>query len=313
MNVMVVCPGLRYYFFNDVKDKNSEVFVLEEPFVSEKNIFFKCTERLSKKLGFWRLYKKFINNWKKIVTQCSDVIIFDSAFSISLVKSLMFFNPNISIHVYLWNPVFLTPNILKKLKKVNSLIKIYSFDKNDCKRYNFSFSPMIYFFQREYLNFPLDNNFEYDIVFIGYIKNRGSYLSNLYNLLSEYRLNLFFYVVNNTHTKEKTPFVLQDKCVDYNSYKNYIQKTKAILDITQEGQIGLTIRTLESVYYGKKLITNNFDIKNYDFYNSNNIFVLGVDDINNLKEFIDTPYVQISWDIVKQYNFYDWAIGFKTR
>ena len=61
----------------------------------------------------------------------------------------------------------------------------------------------------------------------------------------------------------------------------------------------------------KKLITNNKDIINYDFYNSNNIFVLGEDNLDNIKEFIEKEYVEIDEKIINYYDFYEWLKRFE--
>ena len=47
--------------------------------------------------------------------------------------------------------------------------------------------------------------------------------------------------------------------------------SRCILDAPQAGQVGLTIRTIECLGAKRKLVTTNSDIKNYDFYNENNI------------------------------------------
>lgn len=312
MKVAVVCPGLKHYYFESVKDTDADVVVLEEPFVSENNIILKTIERFLKKTGSWRLYKRSIIEWKKYCAECSDVIIFDQAFSVSLVKALHDIKSNLRIHIYLWNPIFMDQTILKALNQVKDLVDIYSFDKNDCARYGFIFSPMVYDLQSKTNMSQDDKEPYYDVVFVGYIKNRGDYLSSIYRTLCKQGLNLYFYVLNNIDTKDEMPFVLHSKYLDYASYQNYVRNTKAILDITQEGQVGLTIRTLETIAYGKKLITNNTDIINYDFYDRNNIFVLGVDSIDGIKEFLYSPYTEIGWDVLKRYNFCDWAKSFRA-
>ena len=86
--------------------------------------------------------------------------------------------------------------------------------------------------------------------------------------------------------------------------------SKAVLDIVQEGQIGLTIRTMETLCLHKKLITNNKDIVNYDFYNKNNIFIIGVDSFDDLKLFINTRVGKVDKKILSKYNFVDWVNSF---
>ena len=72
-----------------------------------------------------------------------------------------------------------------------------------------------------------------------------------------------------------------------------LSQSNCILDYNQEGQVGLTLRPMEALFLEKKLITNNKDIKNYDFYNPSNIFILGENNIEDIKEFINKPYEKV--------------------
>ena len=67
---------------------------------------------------------------------------------------------------------------------------------------------------------------------------------------------------------------------------------------------------MEALFLERKLITNNTDIKNYDFYNHDNIFILGEDNINEIKEFINKPYKKIDQDIIDYYDFDQWLNRF---
>ena len=71
------------------------------------------------------------------------------------------------------------------------------------------------------------------------------------------------------------------------------ESAKCILDSAQAGQSGLTIRVFETLGAKKMLITTNKDIVNYDFYHPNNIFILGKDIMDELRSFLDAPYVEV--------------------
>ena len=78
----------------------------------------------------------------------------------------------------------------------------------------------------------------------------------------------------------------------------------------KNGQEGLTLRVLEALFYSKKLITNNKNIKKYDFYNPNNIFIWGVDDEKNLLNFINSDYITIEENILNRYSYDSWINRF---
>jgi len=54
------------------------------------------------------------------------------------------------------------------------------------------------------------------------------------------------------------------------------------------------------------LITNYKEIKQYDFYNPNNIFILGVDDIERFKVFMSTKFEDVPKEYVNKYTFRGW-------
>ena len=72
-----------------------------------------------------------------------------------------------------------------------------------------------------------------------------------------------------------------------------VAKSKAVLQLEAGCQKGLTLRVKESLIYRVKLISDNADLIQCDFYHPNNIFILGRDDITKIKDFIDSPYVDV--------------------
>lgn len=305
MKKFVLVPGKKYYFFNDIHD--DDIYIEEEPFVASKNKVISAFQRILKKIGLWRIYSLFLTDWKLKLKECDECIIFDQAFSASIVNIIKTFNPKVGIHIYLWNPTFKDVSILDKLKKVSNFAYIYSFDKNDCRKYGFTFSPMVYDF-KAFKEEEMD--FKYDVIFVGYLKSRVKMLTELYNHLCVVNARSFFYVLDNVNTTEIVPFELKKEYLSYERYRKTMLSSKAVLDIVQDGQIGLTIRTMETICFEKKLITNNKDIVNYDFYDSNNIFVIGIDSLDELGAFINTPFKKISEEVIRKYNFVDWVKSF---
>lgn len=80
-----------------------------------------------------------------------------------------------------------------------------------------------------------------------------------------------------------------------------------MIDIAHPNQKGLSMRPFEALGLKRKLITNNTDIKNYDFYNENNIFV--VNDFNNIEipdSFLNNPYEELPDKIYEKYYIKNW-------
>ena len=90
-----------------------------------------------------------------------------------------------------------------------------------------------------------------------------------------------------------------------------ISQTKALLDYNAYNQKGLSLRVMESLFFEKKLITTNKNVKNYGFYNKNNIFIIGEDKWQNLEEFINSEYEKINPEIIDYFDFKQWIKRFK--
>ena len=96
------------------------------------------------------------------------------------------------------------------------------------------------------------------------------------------------------------------------SYRENLEKisgTNAILDIVSGGQHGLTLRPLEAMYFNKKLITNDENLKNFDFYHPSNIFILN-NNLEDLPIFLEVPYHENEVCLTERYDFDSWIYRF---
>lgn len=82
--------------------------------------------------------------------------------------------------------------------------------------------------------------------------------------------------------------------------------SKVLIDLAPPEQYGLSFRVFEALGFQKKLITNNQTITKYDFYHPDNIFIYGKEETENLKYFLEKPYVPISEEIRQKYSFRNW-------
>lgn len=198
--------------------------------------------------------------------------------------------------IYLWNTVD------APLTNIPDDWEIWTFDVGNAEKFGYKYGGTFYPID-EYGSIEIDNKTKYDVYFAGLDKGRRAKIEMLEDELDghdiTYRMDLM---------SRKIKQLLFDRYVMYKPYSEIIRcisSSKAILDITKEGQRGLTLRVLESLCFRKKLITNNHDITKYRFYNPKNIFVLGMDNIDKLSSFLATPYVAVDFDI-KEYSIRKW-------
>lgn len=97
---------------------------------------------------------------------------------------------------------------------------------------------------------------------------------------------------------------------DYISFEDNLRNMRnaeVLIDFINGKHSGLSFRTFEAIGNDKKLITNNTDIKKYDFYNPNNFYVWeNDDDFDGLEAFLLKPYQPIEQNIKQKYSFSNW-------
>lgn len=185
---------------------------------------------------------------------------------------------------------------------------IFVFDPDDVKKHpdtSLQFLPNCYFGE---LDFSFSS--EIDLLYIGqYLAERNKQLKNLHQYLEERQVSY------SSHTSlyqgrdfaPLHPRILQHKkSTTYQENLNYVKKSKIIIDFKRDEHHGLSLRFFEAMQYGKKIITDNSSVKNYDFYNPNNIFVTDFVHLDGILEFIQRPYHPLPETVIEQYGFKNW-------
>ena len=279
------------YFLKRIKDANLKDYYA----VNGKNKMFKLVRKLATKSQF------FWGSWKKHVKEYDWFILGEHSFNPQFTRYIKQQNPDARIIMFIWNAIVPynsdKPNYQAAFKDKN-LDEIWTFDRNDAKTYNVPFNTQFYT-----KDFSIDCSvIDNDIVFIGRDKGR---LEKIKGLEEKFQ---------NMGLKTDINVVLREK--DYVPYEKYLKtvgRSKAILSVMAGHQVGLDLRAMESIFFEKKYITTNKDIVNYDFYDPQNIFVIGKDKWQNFKEFINSPYKKIDAQIVNRYDFHNWLKRFDEK
>lgn len=273
---------------------------------------YKNTNIISRKLRSIFFKKKYSTSlWhnKNIdISPETTIIIFDSGVDISYLKFIADkFKVNRKIFWY-WNPIRhrISPNLISKLG-----YEAWTYSISDSEKYNININTTFYF--REIVKQEKkSNNIEYiknDVLFVGRDKNRLNELQNIEKNMKNMGLITYFYITADSkldQLKRKNFRPL----LSYTQIIKLILKSNSILDIVQNKYDGLSLRAMESLFFNKKLITNNVTIKYYDFYNKKNIFILNEDNIEELPNFLKSSYEKIDKKIVDSYDFSKWIQRF---
>lgn len=84
-------------------------------------------------------------------------------------------------------------------------------------------------------------------------------------------------------------------------------RARAIVDIERTVQTGWTMRSIEALGAGRKLVTTNAAIAGADFYHPNNIAVIDRKEPSLPAEFFERPYVALSGALLRRYSLTGWV------
>lgn len=196
--------------------------------------------------------------------------------------------------------------------KLHFFDKIYSFDDKDIEKHGFE--RLTNYNYLPFLSQEKQNPSEDALYITSYDKKRIKQLDILSQKFEELRLKFDLYVIGKKSWKNqlmkpfsKNKIVFTRKRINHENLPEFYKRTKVILDLMRENQYGLSFRVFEAMALEKKIITDNEKIKNYDFYNPNNILVLNKDFSNITKEFFETLYQSLPEEIYKKYTLEKWV------
>lgn len=204
-----------------------------------------------------------------------------------------------------WDGLQRTPEIYPKLSYFDDF---YVFDKVDVDE-----SKNIHFLTNFYFNFERpksDFSIAQEVYYLGtFVEQRLAKLKAISEKISKHnisqKINLFSW--------EKRAAIGELKfintLVSYEENIQNVESSKVLIDLKLKAHNGLSFRFFEALYLEKKLITDNKEVKNYDFYKKENIFIIDEDSEEELVSFIHQPYVKIDEELIKKYSFESW---FKT-
>ncbi|MGM9900015.1 MAG: lipopolysaccharide biosynthesis protein [Bacilli bacterium] len=241
------------------------------------------------------IYGKEIVN---CITQDTGVAILDSAATIDILFIIKN-SPSKNVFLIIWNAV--DEKKIRLFKHYINLDNIYSYSKYDCDKYGLKRINEIYL-----IDYPKKElAIHYDFYFLGRNKNRLSLLSNFIELIKDdYKFKIDIFVgTDEIENNKNANFSYFREYLSYSEYLDNVFHSRCLLDFMTNNNI--TFRTIEAMTFHKKYITNNVDIVSYDFYNENNILVVNdKTTIEDIYKFMSKPFVEISRDILLQYDFY---------
>jgi hypothetical protein len=193
--------------------------------------------------------------------------------------------------------------------------KVYSFDRIDCKNDSrLEYLPLFYVDDYQFIKNPLIKN---DLFFAGanlvisslhgkigqdlnYLNRIRSKIDNsfysrrddiLFKIAQTNNIYKFDFIIVNGKRKYKNinGFSYIPNRLEHNEIFSRLSQSRVVIDLNTPWQSGLTIRTIESLASGKRLITSNAFIKYEPFYNNTNILIFNPNESTNFsipKDFV---------------------------
>ena len=222
---------------------------------------------------------------------------------------------------YLYDSITRSKNpIIHLLKDIFD--KIYSFDDNDVAKYNFiKTNNYIYLDKQTISKKPLT----YKVINISSFDKRFPLINKIANQLGDQKVNFKFVMIskninykilkfkknknddNNPQIAINKNIRFQSNLIPLNELINEYENAEIILDLVQGFQDGLSFRVFEALALQKKIITDNESIRNYSFYNPNNILVIDKEKIEIPAAFLDSNYEPIPDEIYNQFTLETWV------
>jgi hypothetical protein len=200
-----------------------------------------------------------------------QVIIADRPEMFAIARAVRRRMPHVRVVLWCWN---LVP--ADWLPRDANTFEVATFDPGDAGRYGWRPASTHYF--REFQQHARTEK-DYDLVFIGRDKGRRDLIHHAADLARS--------VGGRAHINIVAP---DEPYVPYRQVLATAGRSRAVLDIVQEGQQGLTLRAMEALFLGVRLITNNDAVLNAEHYPSENVWLLGRDNSAGFSDWLhDEP------------------------
>lgn len=279
--------------------KNNKI--LAEDIFSPVPKFIRAIRRICVQLGL-PFQSIWYTDWEEKVKKADVVIMHVTSLSLALGKRINRINPNARVIAWYWNRV----DKMTRPDKLKGNIECWSFDPEDCREYSMHYNHQYYFKSLAISG----EKIMWDVYFCGHDAGRGERITRIYELFLSLGFKVKFQVVDSQY--DGMPDELRSQKLDYIDVRKNVARSNALLEIMRESQSGATLRTMEAIFFQKKLITDNHFVKEEAFYNENNIFVLGED--SDIAYFMKRKFVPYDDSCLDSYDVSQWLNNFlKTK
>lgn len=264
---------------------------------------------------------RYFDNWIDTVHQFGTVIIHANVINQSVPDTLRKMGYKGRIIYWYWNPVC---NCVSPDRINRDCCELWSFSADDCKEHHMSYNSTYYFEEptayaltgkktgENDSRIETQEEIDMDIFFVGADKGRYGKLMELKEVAEKAGLKTDFRIIRDASSNVSGEYSSR---LDYEEVVRLTKKSRAILEILQEGQTGMSLRPMEAIFFGKKLITDNMAIQTEKFYDNRVVLVLDgreteKDFSHYLYHFVRENDGKVSHEYIDYYDFKNWLKRF---
>ena len=215
---------------------------------------------------------------------------------------------------YQWDGLDRFPDIFTRIKIFNDF---YVFDSKDIlnyPEYDLKLTTNFYF-DIDQNPILIKNKAKKVIYFVGaHLPQRISAINQFIKSADKLNLQIKF-LIGLKRRRRRNKLLYNSECInfirkniDYSENLSNVKNSDILIDFVNNVHSGLSFRVFESIFYQKKLITNNTEVAKYDLYHEDNIYIWDGDEINidSLKSFLNKPYHILPSEVSNKYSFKTW-------
>lgn len=235
------------------------------------------------------------------------VVIKAVGLSVALLENLRSSQPSAEFVLYQWDAMRRLDGIAPRLRFFDRILSFDRLDVQSDKR--FTFRPL--FFREPSAQATLP---DIDLTFVGQLhSDRVERVRQLEVVARSMGLRVHVHLTTGLWTWLRLTIRgradgVHVRRLRYSKYVELTKRSRCVVDLPHPDQAGMTMRAIEAVGLGRKIITTATDITKYDFYHPSNIRVLVSSDSIIDPDFVRGPPVNIAEAIIAHYSVDAWIL-----
>ncbi len=267
-NRSILMIGVKFYHYNEEIIRKIESYGASVSFFYERDTspMFGLVKFLRKGETAAIQRKHYQRVLKKTEGKKFDYLLVIKGYRLegAFVEAIRKRNPGIRTIMYQWDSYSIWDCDYRYL--IPFFDSVTTFDYNDSEELNLRYVPT--FSTDEFGSLPQKEP-DYDLFFCGnYTYPRYLFLKKLipfaeqrgYRLKTKLVMTWKYYLQERWHGVRLDPALISFRKLSKEEYVDLFSRSLVIVDFTSDGQAGLTMRSLDALSAGKKLLTNNPNI-----------------------------------------------------